>query len=138
MAPDVAESALLHWLTELDCSVASAFLFGERPSIADFSFYHPPWFLRRNPYNAPMIEAYAHVMRWLDRMQAFGHGRDIESDGEAALAATKAAEPRSLKPAAIGVDAKPGDTVRVTPTDYGRVPVEEKLVRADAEEFAVR
>jgi glutathione S-transferase len=82
MTPEVAESALLHWLTELDSSVASGFLFGEKPSIADFSVYHPLWFLRRNPYNAPMIEAYTHVMRWLDRMQAFGHGRVIESDGE--------------------------------------------------------
>ena len=138
MTPDVAESALLHWLTELESSVASGFLFGEKPSIADFSVYHPLWFLRNNPYNAPTIEAYSHVMRWLDRMQAFGHGRVIESDGEAALAEAKAAEPRALEPVAIGVGAKPGDAVRVTPTDYGRIPVEGELVRADAQQFAVR
>ena len=88
-------------------SVASGFLFGEKPSIADFSVYHPLWFLRNNPVNAPMIEAYTHVMRWLDRMQAFGPGRVIESDGEAALAEAKTAEPRALEPVAIGVDAKP-------------------------------
>ncbi len=138
MAPGVAEGALLHWLTELDSSVASGFLFGEKPSIADFSLYHPLWFLRNNPYNAPLVEAYTNVMRWFERMQAFGHGRVIESDGEAALAEAKATEPRSLEPAVIGVDAKPGDTVRVTPTDYGRIPVEGELVRADAQEFAVR
>ena len=138
MTPDVAESALLHWLTELESSVASGFLFGEKPSIADFSVYHPLWFLRNNPYNAPLIEAHTHVMRWLDRIQAFGPGRVIESDGEAALAEAKASEPRSLEPAAIGVDTKPGDTVRVTPTDYGRIPVEGELLRADAQEFAVR
>jgi hypothetical protein len=138
MPVDLAEGALLHWLTEFDSSVASGFLFGEKPSIADFSVYHPLWFLRNNPYNAPMIEAYTQVMRWFDRMQAFGHGRVIECDGEAALAEAKSAEPRSLEPAAVGVDAKPGDTVRVTPTDYGRVPVEGELVRADAQEFAVR
>lgn len=135
----MAESALLHWLTELESSVASGFLFGEKPSIADFSVYHPLWFLRNNPYNAPTIEAYPHVMRWLDRMQAFGQrGRVTPSDGEAALAEAKVAAPRALEPVAIGVDAKPGDTVRVTPTDYGRIPVEGKLVRADAQEFAVR
>ncbi len=138
MTPEVAESDLLHWLTELDSSVGSGFLFGEKPSIADFSVYHPLWFLRNNPYNAPMVEGYANVMRWFDRMQAFGHGRVIESDGEAALAEAEAAEPRPLEPAAIGVGAKPDDTVRVTPTDYGRVPVEGELVRADAHEFAVR
>ena len=48
------------------------------------------------------------------------------------------AEPRALEPVVIGVDAEPGDTVRVTPTDYGRVPVEGELVRADAHEFALR
>lgn len=139
MTPDVARSALLHWLTELESSVASGFLFGEKPSIADFSVYHPLWFLRNNPVNAPMIEPYTDVMRWLDRMQAFGQrGRAIPSDGEAALAEAKAAEPRALEPVAIGVDAKLGDTVRVTPTDYGRVPVEGELVRADAQEFALR
>lgn len=138
MTPDVAENALLHWLSELESSVASGFLFGEKPSIADFSVYHPLWFLRNNPFNAPLVEAYTHVMRWLDRIQAFGPGRVSESDGEAALAEAKAAEPRALEPVAIGIDAKPGDTVRVTPTDYGRVPVEGELVRADAQEFAVR
>jgi glutathione S-transferase len=139
MTPNVAESALLHWLTELDHSVASGFLFGERASIADFSVYHPLWFLRNNPHNAPLIEAHTHVMRWLDRMQAFGQrGRVIESDAEAALAEAKAEQPRALEPVAIGVGAKPGDAVRVTPTDYGRVPVEGELVRADAQEFALR
>ena len=139
MTPDVAENALLVWLTELDGSVEPGFLFGEKPSIADFSVYHPLWFLRNNPVNAPIIEAYGHVMRWLDRMQAFGkRGGVTPSDGEAALAEAKANEPRVLEPVVIGVDARPGDTVRVTPTDYGRVPVEGELVRADAQEFAVR
>jgi glutathione S-transferase len=138
MSPVVAEGALLHWLTEFESSVESGFLFGESPSIADFSVYHPLWFLRNNPVNAPLVEAYPHVMRWLDRIQAFGHGRVTPSYGEAALAAAKAVEPRALEPVAIGVDASPGDVVRVTPTDYGRVPVEGELVRADAQEFALR
>jgi glutathione S-transferase len=139
MPIDEADGALLHWLTELEMSVTSGFLFGEKPSIADFSVYHPLWFLRNNPVNAPMIEAHPHVMGWLDRMQAFGQrGRVTASDGEAALAEAKASEPRALEPLAIGVDSKPGDRVRITPTDVARVPVEGELVRADAQEFAVR
>ena len=139
MPVDLAEGALLHWLTELEGSVASGFLFGGKPSIADFSVYHPLWFLRNNPVNAPMIEAHAQVMGWLDRMEAFGQlGRVTPSDAETALQGAKAEEPRALEPVAIGVDAEPGDTVRVTPTDVARVPVEGELVRADAQEFAVR
>ncbi|MDZ7784665.1 MAG: glutathione S-transferase family protein [Halioglobus sp.] len=136
--PEVAESTLLHWLTELDDTVASGFIFGDTPSIADFSVYHPLWFLRKNPYNSPLIEAYPNVVRWLDSIQAFGHGRVIESEGETALAEARSSEPRALEPVALGVEAQPGDTVRVTPTDYGQVPVEGELVRADPYEFAVR
>jgi glutathione S-transferase len=136
--PEVAQSTLLHWLTELDSSVASGFIFGDKPSIADFSVYHPLWYLRNNPYNAPLIEVHSNVVRWFDRIAAFGHGRVIESDGEAALAEARSSEPRTVEPVVIGVDAKPGDTVRVTPTDYGQVPVEGALVRADPHEFALR
>tara|TARA_R110002049_G_scaffold9747_21_gene48910 strand:+ start:2492 stop:3457 length:966 start_codon:yes stop_codon:yes gene_type:complete len=136
--PEVAQSTLLHWLTELDSSVASGFIFGDTPSIADFSVYHPLWYLHNNPYNAPLIEAYPNVLRWMDSIAAFGHGRVIESDGEAALAEAKSSEPRKVEPVVMGVDAKSGDTVSVTPTDYGQVSVEGELVRADPYEFAVK
>ncbi|MCR9104149.1 MAG: glutathione S-transferase family protein [Gammaproteobacteria bacterium] len=136
--PEMAQSTLLHWLTELDSSVGSGFIFGDTPSIADFSVYHPLWFLRKNPYNAPIIEAYPNVLRWMDTLAAFGHGRIIESDGEAALAEARASEPQKVEPVVIGVDAKPGDPVSVTPTDYGQVSVEGELLTADPYEFAVR
>ncbi|MBL6700164.1 MAG: glutathione S-transferase domain-containing protein [Luminiphilus sp.] len=136
--PEVAHGTLLHWLTELDSSVVSGFILGDTPSIADFSVYHPLWYLRNNPYNAPIIEAYPNVLRWFDRIAAFGHGRVIESDGEAALAEARACEPRASEPVVVGVEAKPGDTVCITPTDYGKVAVEGELVCADPWEFAVR
>lgn len=138
IAPAEAESALLHWLTELESSVPAGFLFGEKPSIADFSVFHPLWFLRNNPVNAPLIEPHTQVMKWLDRIQAMGHGRVIESDGEAALAEARGTEPVDREAFVLGADAKPGETVRVIPTDYGRVPVEGELVCADAQEIAVR
>lgn len=78
------------------------------------------------------------MVRWFDSIAAFGHGRVIESDGEAALAEARLSEPRKVEPVVIGVDAKQGDSVSVTPTDYGQVPVEGELVRADPYEFAVR
>lgn len=138
MTPDVAEGALLQWLTELDSAVQSGFLFGDKPSIADFAVYPPLWFLGNNPFNAPLVEAHRNVMDWIERIRAFGHGKVIPSEGEAALAIARNAEPRTMEAAAIGTDAAPGARVRITPTDYGRVPVEGELVRADAWEFAIR
>jgi glutathione S-transferase len=136
--PAVAEGALLHWLTELEESIASGFLFGEKPSIADFSVYHPLWFLRRNPLNTALVEPYTNVMRWMDRIAAFGHGRAIPSDGEAALADAISSEPGAVAGTFSSVDAGPGDVVRITPTDNARVPVEGELAQADAQEFALR
>ena len=136
--PAEAESVLLHWLTELDASVPSGFLFGETPSIADFSVYPPLWFLRNNPVNAPSVEAHPTVSAWMGRVEAFGHGRAAPSDGQAALDRARSLAPRAFEGEVLGVAAEVGQTVRVTPTDYGRVPVEGVLLRADAQSFVVQ
>ena len=139
--PDVAvaKTELPGILESLDAQLAAQpYLSGDRPTLIDYTVYHPIWFLRKNPYNAPLIEAHPNVVRWFDSIAAFGHGRVIESDGEAALAEARLSEPRKVEPVVIGVDAKQGDSVSVTPTDYGQVPVEGELVRADPYEFAVR
>ncbi len=136
--PAEAESVLLHWLAELDASVPSGFLFGETPSIADFSVYHPLWFLRNNPVNAPSVEAHPNVSAWMGRVEAFGHGRAAPSDGQAALDHARSVAPRAVEGEVLGVAAEVGQTLRVTPTDYGRVPVEGVLLRADAQSFVVQ
>lgn len=136
---EAAEGYLHHCLAELDGSVDDGYLFGEEPSIADFSLYHCLWFLNNNPVNAPLLDRYGAVREWMARMAAFGHGAMEDSDGEAALAAARAAEP--VLPALV--NALPerfalGDTVSVTPVDYGRVPVVGTLAAWSTDEVVIR
>jgi glutathione S-transferase len=133
-----AEGYVLHYLSELETSVAStSFLLGNRPTIADFSVYHCLWFLRNSPYNAPLVESRRNVMGWMERMAAFGHGKRVDSSAEAALAAARASEPVAPKAVVLELKAELGQTVKVAPIDYGRVPVSGELVCADAEQVAL-
>jgi hypothetical protein len=135
---EAAEGYLHHYLSELDRSVSTGYLFGEEPTIADFSLYHCLWFLNNNPVNAPLLDRYGVVREWMSRMGAFGHGTMEDSDGEAALAAAKGSEP--VLPALV--DALPdgfalGDPVSVTPVDYGRVPVTGTLAAWSSDEVVI-
>lgn len=137
-SPDAAAAYLRHYLEELNESVTEDYLFGRRPSIADFSVYHCLWFLRNNRVNAPLVERHGNVMVWMDRIAAFGHGRVEDSTGEAALAAAKAATP--ALPAlqnAVPSGFELGQDVDVTPVDYGKVPVRGRLAAWSAEEIVI-
>lgn len=126
------------YLTDLEASVGSGFLFGDKPSIADFSVYHCLWFLANNPVNAALLEPYAGVKAWCERMAAFGHGQFNVASGEDALAAAKAATPVTpeLGGQQLGSFAI-GDAVSVTPADYGRIAVQGTLVAWDAQEVVL-
>ncbi len=136
--PEAAISAFNAYLTQLDASLKSPFLFGGSPSIADFSVYHCLWFIQQNPVNAELIEPYPGVSSWMSRIAAFGHGQVEEASAEAALA--HAGEHDPVLPdfesePLIGVDI--GDEVQVTPTDYGKVPVSGTLVAGSSTELVL-
>lgn len=138
ISADAARGYLRHALVELDGSLSGAFLFGATPCIADFSVYHCLWFLGNNAVNAPMLDDFAEVRAWMDRMASFGHGGVQESSGEAALAAAREAVPQL--PAltnALPDGLAPGQEVAVTPVDYGRIPVHGRLAAWSAEEIII-
>ena len=133
---------LSHILAELEVDVrrSGAYLFGKQPSIADFSVYHNLWFLNNNPINAPLLEPYAGVRNWFDRMTEFGHGDVCCSDGGTALDAALQADPvlpqlNAASAPAFGFSL--GATVSVTPIDYGCVPVTGTLVAYDHAEVVI-
>jgi glutathione S-transferase len=138
--PDAARAYLRHYLAGLEDSLrgSTGFLFGAQPCIADFSLYHCLWFLRNNSINAPLLEGYSNLNTWYDAMARFGHGTARESSGEQALAHARASEPVLPRLA----DALPqgfavGDEVRVTPVDYGRIPVAGRLRSWTVDEIVI-
>lgn len=144
LAPADAMTALDSYLRQLDRSLTAPYIFGEAPSIADFSVYHCLWFID-NPVNAEFIDPYSAVRDWLSRMAGFGHGNLSEATPADALAHAKASEPVLAAELADGVDSAPlrlpdvalGDSVTVTPTDYGQIPVTGRLLAATAAELVL-
>jgi glutathione S-transferase len=63
------------------------FLMGDTPCVADFATYHPLWFTRsRVPVMAGILEATPQVLRWMDRMEALGHGSSEKMSATDAIA----------------------------------------------------
>lgn len=136
--PEAAISAFKAYLTQLEASLEAPFLFGAAPSIADFSVYHCLWFIAQNPINATFIEPYPGVASWMSRIAAFGHGQVQEASAEEALEHAREQEPilpgfESAPPSGVAI----GDSVLVTPTDYGKVPVAGTLVAASSTELVL-
>jgi glutathione S-transferase len=138
MSPPAASACLGHYLQELNAAVTEDYLFGQQPSIADFSVYHCLWFLRNNAVNAPVLDRYGNIGVWMDRMAAFGHGQVEDATGESALSAAQAADPvlpalGNLLPERFEL----GQEVDVTPVDYGKIPVRGRLAAWSPEEVVV-
>lgn len=67
---------------------------GAAPSVADFSVYHSLWFTRIRPPEGPdTLARFASLARWMDRMQAWGHGLHSAFDAAQAIAVAAAATP---------------------------------------------
>lgn len=138
LSPTAARASLAQSLHELEASLGAPFLFGVAPSIADFSLYHCLWFLKGNAHNAPLLAPFAAIGAWMGRMAAFGHGDYREVSGEDALADAKASDPVLPKletslPQGLSLGAR----ARVTPIDYGIVPVEGTLVACSWDEVVL-
>lgn len=126
------------YLSQLERSLDTPFLFGATPCIADFSVYHCLWFVSQNTVNAACLEPWGRVRAWMERMKAFGHGQVTESTGEAALAHARACEPvlPEVEPLALeGLEI--GTNVTVAATDYGRNPIAGRLMAVSSEEIII-
>lgn len=76
LRPGDATAAYKSYLRRLSTMVEMhPFLLGDAPCVADFAAYHPLWFSRVvNPAMAGVLDATPHVVQWMDRMAAIGHG----------------------------------------------------------------
>ena len=137
--PAAAETEFASLLANLNATLKADFLFGDTPSIADFSVYHCLWFVAGNPANSGLFEPWPQVQAFLDRMRVFGHGNHEEISAEEALAIGTAAEPEHVADVDAYLDRSlsAGDQVTVCPNDYGRTPVEGALVSLGNDEVVI-
>lgn len=115
------------------------FVLGETPTLADFSLYHPIWYVRNNPGVRGITKGYPAVMAWFARMQAFGHGSAHEVSETAAHEI--AADCDHWQPLTGEFDDSAGmaagDPVAVHPVDYGVDAVHGRLVHPGAETITI-
>lgn len=139
MSLEIAEPHFLTHLNNLDRQLAESgdFLFGDLPTIADFSTYHNCWFVYTREALRDYFDAFEHLTDWYHRMVSFGHGDVSAVSGEQALDVAAAAEPEELTDDVFLDRLAPGSQVSVMPIDYGFQPVTGELLAAGMDEIAV-
>jgi glutathione S-transferase len=137
----VTRNELPAYLQALEAQLtASPFLLGGTPSVADFSTYHPLWFLLSNPGVASYLDPYPYIRAWAGRIAAFGHGQATKMSSEEALEVARNC-PLPDQDDSGGTEhdgLEPGTSVTVNATDYGTDTVSGVLIRATASEIAIQ
>ena len=127
------------YLARLEGALSSrAYLGGQEPSIADFSAYHPVWFL--DMLSPEILAKFSAVRTWQARMAAIGHGQASPLPSEDALAVCRSSDPNGeFDTPATELEGLPfGSHVMVRAADYGRDPVEGVLVHARPNEVVIQ
>jgi glutathione S-transferase len=116
------------------------FMLGERPSLADFSLYHPIFALRSLPALHAVLAPFPGVAAWADRVAGFGHGTYEEMSSAAAIELARAATPQTASATDAGDPngRRPGERVSVVHADFGRDPVVGEIVASSVHEIAIR
>jgi len=98
------------------------------------------WPLKMVPQTTAILEPFAHLRAWMERIEAFGHGQITEIDGKEAVEVARKATPRTETRAdpeePNGLT--PGDRVEVVHESFGRDPVAGELTTSSVQEIAVR
>ncbi len=131
-------AALSNYLARIDNMLADGrpFLLGTQPCIADFSTVQSIWFIKRAPPVATVLQPFARLQAWYQRVSAFGHGSSTPMTSAEAIevAATGSHAALSFE-AEAGLEE--GDEVTVTPTDYAHDAVAGRLVGLGRDEVVV-
>ena len=116
------------------------FILGQATTIADFAIYHALWFITaRTRRLEPELTAYPCILRWMERMRGFGHGRSTAMFPEEALDVAAETSPEPVRTSLpFAEDPRLGDNVRIRADDYGKDIVEGELVLINVDEIALR
>ncbi|OQW55216.1 MAG: hypothetical protein A4S14_13290 [Proteobacteria bacterium SG_bin9] len=139
--PEFGKTHFLPLMNALDQQLASSlFLLGDAPTLADFTSYHPVWFILGNSGVAPLLDPFKHLLAWVERIKALGHGQPSDLSGadaiEIARSSTGLQPPDGplLEPEGVRI----GSKVVVAATDYGVDPVHGVLMHASVFEIAIK
>jgi glutathione S-transferase len=142
MYPGDAASTYRSYLRRIASMLDSQpFVLGGRPTLADFSCYHPLWFTRRiTPPMAGILDATPGVGAWMERMEAFGHGSIEQSDAPAAIAVAAQSTPAPIEHGTFQDDhgIALGSRVTITAESFGPESTEGELIAATRTRYSLR
>ncbi len=128
----------LAWITDL-LSDGRPYVCGDAMSLADCLIYHPLWVMDQLAGQRLTLIP-ERIRQWMDRIAARGHGSFQPMSALEALDLAAAVDPPPPPPSeTLDGDPALGETVAVTPTDYGKAnPSIGTLVSIDAVRMALQ
>jgi glutathione S-transferase len=133
-----AKDQLAVYLKRLEEQLFEApYLLGKKPSIADFSAYHCLWFLE---LTAPQPLAGLHnVHAWLQRIRAWPCTQAAAVSPADALGICRNSPTNDGEELRVDPSSgfSTGDRVTIRAIDWGREPIEGRLVHATSDELAI-
>jgi glutathione S-transferase len=102
------------------------YLFGNSPTVADFSAYHNLWF-KNLTGGEQTLEGRLKVNAWFERMSAIGHGNRSDATKIEAFDSAKNQAPRDLL-GSMKITEHIGQKVEIRPNDYAKDSVVGVLV----------
>ena len=128
----------LSWISDI-LHDGRTYIYGEAMSLADCVIYHPLWVMDQLAGERAAVIPDG-IREWMERVAAHGHGNPTSMTAHAALDVAAASDPLPLLPSqTLDGDPALGETVSITPTDYGRAnPSVGRLVAIDAQRLALQ
>ncbi len=119
---------------------ASAFMLGDRFTLADAAVFHVLNFACSAPSLAAEVAKHAAVQKWLQAILDMGQGQRSDMQPADALAIARDATPDYAPPAnAMADDTLPvGKMIKIRPDDYGQEETLGEIVWTTAEAIAVK
>ena len=128
----------MSWISDI-LHDGRTYIYGEAPSLADCVIYHPLWVMDQLAGERTTIIPDV-IRQWMERVAAHGHGNPTSMTAHEALDVAASSNPLPVLPSqTLDGDPALGDTVSITPTDYGRAnPSVGTLVAIDAQRLALQ
>jgi hypothetical protein len=130
----------LQWI-DAQLADGRSWMCGDQVSLCDINAYMNVWYVRAHlPDLDQMLAEFPATKNWEARMRAIGHATSTEISTAAALEIATRASPQTAELADRHDPngRKPGDSVTVTPDDYGKIGVRGEIVALSSQHIAIR
>ena len=130
LRPSEAQPMVTDFIADLESKLSNQdFLFGEAPTIADFSAFHLVWFGGKTQGFGFIAKA-PKVKSWFKRISKMGHGKKSMISKKQVFQQARESAPRAIT-GALAVGEMIGKSIEIKPDDYAQDSVIGTVVGSD-------